>query len=222
MDTFFKRNGLKCDMAVNGQEAVKAARNRDYDVIFMDCHMPVMDGFEATQAIRKWNNKVRIFAMTAYTGDEDRERCILSGMDGYFAKPVDLDEIKSLLGLKEEVNNVMKEEVKDEERRDAFDHCVNELVENLGFDRETCLDLKESYVSQAKRILSDLRLLAEDKDWIAMGHKLHQLKGASGAVRLEGHRKRAEKAEQLMKSDRHEESLSVVMGLEKDPLFQNG
>jgi len=91
---------LNCDVAINGKEAVEACKNKDYDIIFMDCQMPVMDGFDATRNIRKAeseNKHTIIIAMTAYATKEDEQKCLDTGMDGYISKPVNLDRVMKII-----------------------------------------------------------------------------------------------------------------------------
>lgn len=89
--------------AINGKEAVEIAETRkDIDVILMDCHMPVMDGFEATHAIRATQKLGRIpaipiIALTALAMKGDKDRCIAAGMDDYLSKPVRKDDLVATL-----------------------------------------------------------------------------------------------------------------------------
>ncbi|HNR31621.1 MAG TPA: ATP-binding protein [Candidatus Hydrogenedentes bacterium] len=87
---FLEELGCTADVAVNGREAVEKVRETDYALVLMDCQMPVMDGFEATAAIRKLDGKKQlpIIAMTANAMQGDRERCLEAGMDDYIPKPV--------------------------------------------------------------------------------------------------------------------------------------
>jgi len=85
----------------NGKEAVNAAKNGVFDIIFMDIQMPEMDGFEATGLIRDWENetgtKTPIVAMTAHAMKGDREKCIDAGMDDYVTKPISLKILSDVL-----------------------------------------------------------------------------------------------------------------------------
>ena len=93
-----RKMGCQADVVANGQEAVNALRAIPYDLVLMDCQMPEMDGFEATRHIRNENSRVLnpaipIIALTAYTMQGDRERCLQSGMDDFIAKPVQPREL---------------------------------------------------------------------------------------------------------------------------------
>jgi CheY-like chemotaxis protein len=95
-----ERAGLIADVVSNGEEAVRAARERRYELILMDCQMPQMDGFEATARVRELEGTVRrtpIVAMTAHANQGDRERCLDAGMDDYISKPVKMDELTAVL-----------------------------------------------------------------------------------------------------------------------------
>jgi CheY-like chemotaxis protein/nitrogen-specific signal transduction histidine kinase len=97
--------GCHVDLAINGKEAVAMARKQSYDIIFMDCQMPEMDGYEATRRIRdiEFDNKipeterVPIIAITANAMRGDREKCLEEGMNDYIAKPIDAGQIGQLI-----------------------------------------------------------------------------------------------------------------------------
>jgi two-component system sensor histidine kinase/response regulator len=92
--------GYQADVVADGAEAASATAARSYAAVLMDCHMPVMDGFEATKAIRARGDHpvhLPIIAMTAGAQDEDRERCLAAGMDDYLSKPVDLAALDEAL-----------------------------------------------------------------------------------------------------------------------------
>jgi len=92
--------GIRPDLAVNGHDALKMVDKTPYDVIFMDCQMPEMDGYAATREIRlRQNNGVRvpIVAMTAEAMAGAREACIGAGMDDYISKPIKLEDLVAVL-----------------------------------------------------------------------------------------------------------------------------
>ncbi len=101
------RLGYKTDIAANGVEVITAVNTKTYDVILMDCLMPEMDGYEATRQVRELERKgaprVRIIAMTANAMREDRDRCLLCGMDDYLAKPVRREELANALDRSREL-----------------------------------------------------------------------------------------------------------------------
>lgn len=98
-----RREGHTVDIAENGKVAVEKYKNNDYDLILMDIQMPVMDGIEASQEIRKYeklNNitePIKIIAITAYVMEKDRSMCLNAGMDEYLAKPFKPQELIDLI-----------------------------------------------------------------------------------------------------------------------------
>ncbi len=105
-----QKQGIVASVAVNGRDAVERIAGGHYDIVFMDCQMPEMDGFEATRAVREHEalqgGHVRIVAMTANAMEGDRELCIACGMDDYLAKPIKLEplveQLRAALALRED------------------------------------------------------------------------------------------------------------------------
>lgn len=101
--TILKRFNFDLDMAENGQEGLNKATHIDYDLILMDCMMPIMDGFEATKKIRNLEKEKQrrkpsiIFALTANAGEDDKKKCLASGMDDFLSKPIKKEPIAELV-----------------------------------------------------------------------------------------------------------------------------
>jgi signal transduction histidine kinase len=99
--SMLKRLQLSVDAAADGVNALQMFEKNKYDLVLMDCQMPLIDGFEATVKMRQQECGVRhtpIVALTAYAMEGDRERCLAAGMDDYLAKPFDLKTLTGVLG----------------------------------------------------------------------------------------------------------------------------
>ena len=96
-----ERGGYQCEIANNGQEALDTLAKLPFDLILMDCQMPVLDGYGATRAIRQRETRsgehIPVIAMTANAMEGDRERCLAAGMDDYLTKPVVSDQLYAKL-----------------------------------------------------------------------------------------------------------------------------
>ena len=96
---------LNCvfDLAENGEEVLELLKTKEYDIILMDCQMPLLDGYDTTQAIRQMeashqlHKHIVIIAMTANAFKEDRDRCLASGMDDYLSKPLRKQQLQETL-----------------------------------------------------------------------------------------------------------------------------
>ena len=94
-----KKMGFDVDVANDGEEALAAWKREDYDVILMDCHMPIMDGLQATRMIRMQEDDKHtpILALTADVLSERKAECIAVGMDDFMSKPIRMDELRKAL-----------------------------------------------------------------------------------------------------------------------------
>ena len=94
------RLGIQADVAGNGKEAIEMVRMLPYDVVFMDCQMPEMNGYEATAEIRRREppgRRVHIIALTAEAIAGCREQCLEAGMDDFICKPITLNDLIQVL-----------------------------------------------------------------------------------------------------------------------------
>ncbi len=196
-----RKYGCTVDVAENGEEGVKRCRERSYDLIFMDVHMPLMDGFEATKAIRNYEKletgnlqpATPIIAMTALAMEGDRELCLEAGMDDYISKPIRSRAISDAL-IKYCSKQTGKEESlepegeKTPEKDDDLPELNPEQLLDIGdHDEELILELIDEFLKDAPVYLQELReaFTSGDQDWIAKkAHKLNGLAANSGGMRL--------------------------------------
>jgi two-component system sensor histidine kinase/response regulator len=186
--------GLQAQIVENGAQAVEQVRMRDYPVVLMDCHMPEMDGFEATRMIRRLElttgKHTPIIAVTALAMAGDRERCIEAGMDDYISKPIDKERLKNKLNqwMKKEFvfhNQKLAERFFEANARlsplDAtpIDLAALEVFYGSNEDVEEVLRL---FVTNTERNLPDLDMaLSEHRSNLA-ARLAHELKGSSASV----------------------------------------
>jgi two-component system, sensor histidine kinase len=102
MTTLLKKLGCLVTLVNNGQEALEAVKQQDFDVVLMDCQMPVLDGYAATEHIRAWErthgrSALPIVAVTAHAMLHEREKCLASGMTGFLSKPFTPQQLLNVL-----------------------------------------------------------------------------------------------------------------------------
>jgi CheY-like chemotaxis protein len=151
-----ERLGCRVDVATNGAEAVDMSAASDYDAIFMDCQMPVLDGYEATGRIREReaaDDHVRIVAMTANTMEGDRERCLAAGMDDYLPKPLRVEDLEIALGR----------------ALDAAEDWIDD-------------EIMELFLEETSAQLDALNEAADAGDLAEVARLAHTIKGAAGTV----------------------------------------
>ncbi len=188
-----RRLGATADSAGDGNEAIARIERTAYDLVLMDCHMPEMDGFEATRRVRELQSErahVPIVALTASATAEDRERCLAAGMDDFLAKPVDRNELAKVLRSWLSSGHPA---APTEPASDAPDAAPPELDEerlallatDLGPDmvKELSLVFEQDTLASVERIIRH-HAAAEH---VERGRAAHALKGAClnlGATRL--------------------------------------
>ena len=191
---FLKNAGFtNVDVAANGTAAVEAINTSPYDVVLMDCQMPVMDGYEAASRIRNapdGNANVPIIALTANAMKGDREKCLAAGMDDFISKPVDPDilikKINDWIGHPEAKRDVC-----------PSDASVHEQNSPSGFDFETVLERCLGKEELAERVLKKFSTQLEDDNGVLLNaveennaeeirHVAHRLKGASSNLGIMG------------------------------------
>ena len=183
-----KKSGCDVDVAVSGQEAINKAKNKNYDVIFMDIQMPDMDGVTATKKIKALGvkNLAPIVAMTAYSMKEDRERFIKSGLDDYISKPIKaselLNKIRSILHIERGTKEVELETIAPEES------IINlEIVEQLKKygGEEMVMNVFADFEKESHEQIESCFLSLNDGNYENILINLHTLKGNAGTLGIE-------------------------------------
>jgi signal transduction histidine kinase/CheY-like chemotaxis protein/HPt (histidine-containing phosphotransfer) domain-containing protein len=217
--TFFikllNREGLSCDVVINGEEAVRACAEKNYDIIFMDCQMPVMDGYEATKKIRAAEGEKRhtiIIAMTAYAMKGDVEKCLEAGMDDYLSKPFNFQHLKEILNKFSDIVNSKNNQI---EGTNCFSEIVTILMMESGFDKEICEELVGDFCEQAQKLIGEIEENIDNNNFTEVSILLHQLKGSAGNIRAKEIEKYAQEAEEAMRVSNNEKIGNLIEVIKK-------
>ncbi|MDY6937307.1 MAG: PAS domain S-box protein [Cyanobacteriota bacterium] len=222
--------------ASNGREALDRLAVEHYDVVFMDCLMPVLDGYETTKALRKEEGEERhttVVAMTANALKGDREKCLAAGMDDYISKPVDLNNLAAVLNqwLAKPASFSPPEEPAPSpalgENSSSPNHPLppidspmqspvdlDRLAEYTLGDPEFQLEVLETFLEDAPLQVQEVKDAIENQDFVALARKAHQLKGASSTAAVRKMPEIAKEIEQLAKDETLEGTAPLVIRLE--------
>ncbi|QGG48286.1 PAS domain S-box protein [Heliorestis convoluta] len=187
-----QKKGFHCDVVNNGLEAVKACIEKDYDIVFMDCQMPVMDGYEATRQIRKeekHSKKKIIIALTANAMKGDALACYEAGMDDYLSKPVTLNKVMAMIHKYAPGNSLP--------HCDNWGNLLDKLIVGTGLDLEEADHIMRHGLAMLEELIDSLRKYHGTRSKKEIAAHLHQIKGLSANLRLKtlvDKVKRAEKA----------------------------
>ena len=177
--------GFDTETVTNGREAVDALQRAKFDLVFMDCHMPEMDGYEATTTIRrqeKLGHHTPIIAMTASALPEDRARCITVGMDDYLSKPLNRDDLRIVLERWLNVRPGLSPE------DSPVAHDALEKLRQLGGSNQSFLsELIDVFRSESLERLKQMKEAAATSDLAKLHDIAHTHRGACinfGAQRM--------------------------------------
>ena len=178
MKTLLDDFGFGCDIAANGKIAIEKLQNQTYDVILMDLQMPEMNGFDATEYIRKeLNSKIPIIALTADVTTVDLAKCKAVGMNDYIAKPVDERLLYSkLIGLikKPIINNEHKEKELIENKQVKYTN-LDYLIHRTKSNPELMMEMISLYLEQTPPLISEMKQGLENKDWNCLYKAVHKM-----------------------------------------------
>ncbi len=179
--------GHQWESAQDGQQALEKLAHNHYDIVLMDCQMPLIDGYQATQLLRQredGESHMVVIGMTAYAMQGDREKCLAAGMDDYLSKPVMVKDLKVMLQRWSFVVKGEKSNPQNPTRIDPASDPVDwtQLQEISMADPAFQLELVKGFVKDGKRFLADAKRALATKDWVTLANKAHQIKGASASV----------------------------------------
>ena len=205
--------GYHADAVANGQEAVTALKTVPYNLVFMDVQMPVMNGLDATRAIRDPQVKVLhrdipIVAMTAHVLKGDRDKCLEAGMNDYISKPVTTSALKEILEKILGAHRDGKASSPTPAPTLPVPVNVQRLNDITDGDRAFEQELIESFLTDTERHITDLESAVREEDGEALKLQAHAIKGSSanaGATRLEEIAVRLEEIRVEMESERARE-----------------
>ena len=179
---------LSADVAENGEKALQALTERDYDLVLMDCQMPVMDGYQATQAIRNAKTPVRnpsipIIALTANALQGDRDKCLAAGMDDHVAKPINPQRLSDVLRhwLKESpADQSQHEDTEVSDEKTIFSR--EELLGRLLGDEDLVKTVLDGFLGELPKRIEALKQALEQNDAPVVRNQAHALKGAAANI----------------------------------------
>ncbi len=203
--------GGAADVANNGEEALSMVALQKYDIVLMDCQMPVLDGYEATARLRgleaaaigsgemQPHQQTVVIAMTANALKGDREKCLAAGMDDYITKPISIDKLKAILEkwsaqlrIKYQISNIDNSQTSAKELKIDIKLDLESLVdvehlhEITGADLEFEREILQAFLVDTSNYLESAKQALAAGNAEALGRYAHQIKGvsATAAVRL--------------------------------------
>jgi len=195
--SILRRMGVAVDIANNGRVALKMWKRSNYDLIFMDCQMPEMDGYEATWSIRDeervQGGHIPIIALTANIQAAERQKCLESGMDDFLSKPFNGDDLASALSrwIGNAQSSIEREETGAHEQEDISsdvphidEGMLDTMQKNMGDD---FVDLIPAVIESITSLLDLAQSATKLSDFKELKRAAHSIKSASinaGAVKL--------------------------------------
>ena len=198
--------GLTCDIVNNGQEAITALQHQYYDIVLMDCQMPIVDGYQATQALRKsqhWlsSKDTPVIALTANAMKGDDQRCYSAGMNDYLSKPLYSEQLTKILA------KFMTKKVSPALEYHPHEQPINwpELNERLSHDQGLIQEVLSTFLDELPKLIQDLDDCSQESPLQeslidALKSKTHNLKGVAANIAAAEIRYLAEQLEIILRA----------------------
>lgn len=184
------RLGHASEIVDTGRKVLRALEHAPYDIIFMDCQLPEMDGLQATRELRRRetssqnSRRAYVIAMTADAVTGARERCIGAGMDDYLSKPIRLDELHSVLRRASEFVKLATGRGSNRPPAGMLDAQVMETLRLLRLpgQPDPLPPLIDEFIEQAENRLEEIQGAAMNHDSLALEYAAHSLRGSSAGI----------------------------------------
>ena len=210
----FEHFGCRLEVVNNGHQAIERAMAESFDMVFMDCQMPELDGYEATQEIRRLEGlrnegrRVPIVALTAHALQGDREKCLAMGMDDYISKPLILNQLQTVLARRLTPSRASTPKAKEAVLNSK------KLIERCLGDKGRSWRLIEKFHEQAKRDMKKILDAMEIGAFEPLAAVAHSLKGAAATIGAESISAKAAAIER-MACDKKFENNGAVAALQE-------
>lgn len=199
-----QRLNLQPDVVDDGLQAVHAVKSKQYDLVLMDVQMPVMDGLEATRAIRAFEDGKKhtiIVAVTANAIQGDRERCLQSGMDDYLPKPIKQQDIELMITKWISASSTAIEIMtKNSVPAELIDPVRIEQIMEIG-DESLLTELFALYLGDINHYPSEILSGLQEGNFRSIYENSHKLKGSSANIGVETIRQACIKMEECARSE---------------------
>jgi len=199
--------GCKIDSAENGYVAVEKIKNEDYDIVLMDVQMPVMDGFEATKAIRALDSPKKNLPIIALTANATRaavEQCLANGMNDCIPKPFTPEDLYDKLSRFRTTEKVMKPIVITKGKK-IIDLAY---LRNVSNNNEKFIDeMLVAFLESIPKNIDEIKAFVNTKDWNALARTVHKIKPSLTLMGLGSAKEQALLLEDLAKQQREPSSI---------------
>ena len=204
--------GYEADIAINGIEVLKMLDKKSYDLIFMDSHMPEMDGFAATREIFRRHGPVsrpKIISLSASTLRQDIDRCYESGMDGFIGKPITVAALIKTLTQCRPVNQGAKEIKREQKHMETEKKSVFNseafMVHFAGME-DIAQEAVKSFLQSLPQLVQDMEKAIENNDAYKIELTSHTLKGSVSNFCADASRDVAFEIEKMAHTKKYDES----------------
>ncbi len=211
--------GYNADVANNGQEALEVLEKIPYDLILMDCQMPILDGLETTKEIHRWQEtrfasgrRPVVIAMTANAMKEDKQMCLDAGMDDYLSKPVLKEDLAAVLERWASIIFQAKQTDIGLVNLPIEWERLHQLSEN---NPEFELELLQIFFDDIQPRIEMIKIAIAAQNFEQIALQAHQIKGASANMGITTMHLAAEKLEQLAHNQEHRGTNQFILELEE-------